>query len=394
MKKIYTQQEHKIPVEHIDKDALNVIAKLQEAGFIAYLVGGSVRDLILGITPKDFDVSTSAKPEEVRNLFRNCYLVGRRFRLAHVRFHNKIIEVSTFRAGDNDREDLIVRDNEYGTPEEDVLRRDFTINGLFYDPSNQTLIDYVNGYEDTIQKRLVTIGNSYVRFKQDPVRMIRLVKFQARFDFAVDQEAHLALLDCRQEILKSATARVLEELLRMLESGASYPFFSKMADLGLLTHLIPTFSAYCEIAKENESYEFLKEIDRSTKEGEIFDRHVLLSALVFPVFERHINLLYRSKGEAIHLGLIYNEALFIMEEYFSPYLILPKKMFAIIAFILTSQFRLVPLKPKPGKLKVPKTAEFILAIEFLKLRGQFNPVLQHRAQDWHKAWLQQKQDLR
>ncbi|HAB99553.1 MAG TPA: polynucleotide adenylyltransferase PcnB, partial [Parachlamydiales bacterium] len=162
--KIYTVDEHRILPEKIDSHAFYVIEKLRDAGHSAYLVGGGVRDLLLGQKPKDFDVSTSASPEEIKALFRNAILIGRRFRLAHIRFGQKIIEVATFRSGDTEAPDLIVRDNVWGSEEEDVLRRDFTINGLFYNPREQTVIDYVQGYPDLEQRILRTIGQPDLRF--------------------------------------------------------------------------------------------------------------------------------------------------------------------------------------------------------------------------------------
>ena len=146
---LYSPQAHHIDASLIDPDALEVIQKLQEHGHIAYLVGGGVRDLLSGATPKDFDVSTSARPEEVKKVFgRRCLLIGRRFRLAHIRFGKKVIEVATFRRRDSDEGELIVEDNAWGTPEEDALRRDFTLNGLFYNPLDETIIDYVGGVRD------------------------------------------------------------------------------------------------------------------------------------------------------------------------------------------------------------------------------------------------------
>ena len=188
--KIYHANEHDISITLIDPDAILILKKLKEAGFQAYLVGGSVRDLLVKKQPKDFDISTSARPEQIKQIFqRNCMLIGRRFRLAHIRFGHRIFEVSTFRAGENDS-DLIIHDNIWGTPEEDVLRRDFTMNGLFYDPTTHTVIDYVGGWHDIHNNLLKTIGEPSTRFKQDPVRMIRLLKFQSRFNF--DIEAHTA----------------------------------------------------------------------------------------------------------------------------------------------------------------------------------------------------------
>lgn len=222
--KVYTAEEHGIDPKNIDPNVFYIIEKLKKNGYSAYLVGGSVRDLLLKVKPKDFDISTSAEPQIIKQLFKNCILIGRRFRLAHIRFDKKIYEVSTFRKGDISAE-LILRDNEWGNEEEDVLRRDFTINGLFYDPENQVIKDYVGGVDDAKHGLLRTIGPAKVRFIQDPVRMIRLLKFQARFNFKIEDETVQALDLCKKEIIKSSQARILEELFRMLQSGSSMPFF-------------------------------------------------------------------------------------------------------------------------------------------------------------------------
>ncbi|MFZ4772807.1 MAG: polynucleotide adenylyltransferase PcnB [Chlamydiia bacterium] len=385
MKQVYTKETHQIPIEGVDPDALYVIKKLQAAGHTAYLVGGSVRDLLMGVTPKDYDVSTSARPEEIRGIFKNCYIIGRRFRLAHVRFQNNIIEVSTFRSGDPETEDLIIRDNEFGTPEEDALRRDFTINGLYYNPSDETVIDYVHGFDDARKKFLRAIGLPHVRFKQDPVRMIRLVKFQARFNLEVCPVAHAALLDCRAEILKSSPARVLEELLRMLESGSAYPFFKQLSDVGLLQHLIPTLSAYCEFAETNTVFALLTIADTMHKKSSHrLDRSVLLAAIVAPIFERHIQVLQNGSAP-FHLGRIEDEAYFIIEEVFSPFLEIPKRIVGTLAMILTSQFRMRPNPSKPVRVKIPRIADFHLAVEFLFLLSLHDPHLKAIYEPWKKA---------
>jgi poly(A) polymerase len=385
VKRIYTKENHNIPRESIDKDALYVIQKLQSHGHTAYLVGGSVRDLLMGVTPKDFDVSTSARPEEIRGIFKNCYIIGRRFRLAHVRFDDKIIEVSTFRSGDPEAEDLIIRDNEFGTPEEDALRRDFTINGLYYNPSDETIIDFVQGFDDAQNRFLRAIGTAHVRFKQDPVRMIRLVKFQARFDLNICPQAHLAMLDCRAEILKSSPARVLEELLRMLESGSAFSFFEKLSDVGLLQHLIPTLSAYCEIAETNIVFEFLKVVDRLHKrQAKKYDRSVLLALLVFPIFERHIHILEKT-SQKFHLGRIENEAYFIIEEFFSPFLEIPKRIVGTLAMVLTSQYRIRPQEGKPVRVKIPRIPDFDLAIDLLFIQSHLDESLKKIHETWKKA---------
>ena len=224
--KIYPEDAHHIKQDHVDRDALEVLFRLKQHGHTAYLVGGGVRDLLLKKIPKDFDISTSAKPEEIKQIFqRRCLLIGKRFRLAHVRCGNKVLEVSTFRTGDTEGSSLIVRDNIWGTPEEDVLRRDFTINALFYDPTTHTVLDYIGGYPDLQHKLLRTIGDPIARFKQDPVRMLRLLKFQARFGFSIDPKSERATHICKEEILKSAPARILEEIFKMLEVWPCHALF-------------------------------------------------------------------------------------------------------------------------------------------------------------------------
>ena len=242
---IYTRDEHSVRLDQVDEHALSAVLTLQDAGHTAYLVGGSVRDLLLKKKPKDFDISTSARPEEIKKLFqRQCLLIGRRFRLAHLRFGNKILEVSTFRAGDITSSSIILHDNRWGSEEEDVMRRDFTMNALFYEPRKQLILDYVGGVKDIEKRLLRTIGEAHLRFRQDPVRMIRLLKFQARFGFRCDEEAIQALDTCKHEIVKSAEARILEELLKMLESGRAEAFFSLLSDYGFINLLLPCFQHF------------------------------------------------------------------------------------------------------------------------------------------------------
>jgi poly(A) polymerase len=387
--KKYSSDEHGINLEAVDPDALSVIFKLQEAGYIAYLVGGSVRDLLLGQTPKDYDISTSAKPEEIKRLFRNSLLIGRRFRLAHIRFGKKIFEVSTFRSGDNELDELIVRDNEWGDPEEDVTRRDFTINGLFYNPSNETVIDYVEGYADIKQRCLRTIGQPYVRFKQDPVRMIRLLKFQARLGFEVHKETQVALLECRGEILKSSQARILEELLRMLESGAAEPFFRLMIDSGLLQLLLPAVASFLEKKEGSKILLFLHELDlKINRENSYFlDRSVPLSCLVFPLFQHHIHVRYLNREKIPHLGEVHRESLLITDEAFGPFFLIPRRARIMVSTILTAQYRLTPPDRKRGlKPRIPNDPDFNLALKFLELRSCVNPSLKGIWEEWQAVF--------
>ena len=374
--KIYTVDEHRIPPEKIDSHAFYVIEKLRQAGHGAYLVGGGVRDLLLGQRPKDFDVSTSASPEEIRALFRNALLIGRRFRLAHIRFGQKIIEVATFRAGDTEAPDLIVRDNVWGSEEQDVLRRDFTINGLFYDPEKQIVIDYVEGYQDIEKRMLRTIGQPDLRFIQDPVRMIRLIKFCARFHFEIDGPTHEALLNCKEHIINSSQARILEELLRMLESGSAKQFFHLLQEYGLLHLLLPGVSNYLKRDQHQVIMQLLDEIDSEVaKQDRPPDRAVLLSALIFPIFHAHLLKESEKTNQLPHLGQIAQEAETFIDGLFHPFFKLPRRTRGLMSFVLTCQYRFVPLDGRLRKPKVVQDSLFPLALHLFKIRCALEPDL-------------------
>lgn len=221
----------------IDSDALKVVRRLIQAGHDAFLVGGCVRDLYLGIKPKDFDVATSATPEQIRKIFRNSRIIGRRFRLVHVFFGSKVIETSTFRAAPPEQvegEDLMIRrDNEWGSIEEDARRRDFTVNGLFYDIQVGEIVDFVDGLHDLDARLIRSIGDPVVRFAEDPVRMIRAVKFAARLDFEIEDSAWAALLEVAPDLAKCSRARLLEEMYKLLRSGAAKRSFELMLETGI-----------------------------------------------------------------------------------------------------------------------------------------------------------------
>jgi poly(A) polymerase len=269
---IVPRAAHQISRRNIDPDALKVLYRLHENGYIAYLVGGSVRDLLLDRRPKDFDIGTSAHPHQVKKLFRNCWIIGRRFRLAHVKFGSKTIEVATFRrqlpAAEVDAEAtetseavvitddnrgnlaaapppdrLIYRDNTYGTPEEDAFRRDFTVNALFYDISNFSIIDYVGGLNDLDARLIRSIGEPDVRFLEDPVRMLRAVVLAARLEFAIEQPILDSIALRKHEIARSAPARLVEEYYKILRSGHSREAFKQLRTTGLLKVITPELEA-------------------------------------------------------------------------------------------------------------------------------------------------------
>lgn len=384
---MYSVDEHQIAPDQIDQHAHYVIQKLRQAGHKAYLVGGGVRDLLLNQRPKDFDISTSAKPEEIRALFRNAILIGRRFRLAHIRFGKKVIEVSTFRSGATEEAGLIVRDNEWGSEEQDVLRRDFTINGLFYDPESQEVIDYVDGYPDIAKRVLRAIGQPDVRFMQDPVRMIRLIKFCARFNFEIHRPTFEALLNCKGEILKSSSARIFEELLRMLESGASKSFFHLLNEYGLLKSLSPALSRFLGKA-DNLVYPLLSIIDDEIKKNrpQPIDRSLLLAVLVFPLFCEHLEEKSKQQEKPLHLGQIAEIAHRTIDQVFNPFFNIPRRMRGIMGFLMTAQYRFIPIDGRPVKRpRAPRDPLFPMALDLLRIRSVVQPELLPHYTLWTEA---------
>jgi poly(A) polymerase len=280
----------------VDPDAQKVVRRLTRHGFQAYLVGGGVRDLLLDRRPKDFDIATDARPEDVRRLFRNSRIIGRRFRLVHVLFGGgKVIEVATFRrspiidvdsldgAGDPDL--LIRSDNAFGEAHEDAVRRDFTINALFYDLDAGQILDWVGGMAD-IERRVVrTIGEPETRFREDPVRILRAIKFAARLDLGIDPEVYDAMVFTRASLARAARPRLFEEILRLLRGGGAHRSIWLAWELGILSVLLPELATFLDDDAGDGAaarvWRLLGEVDRRTIErGTPFDDIVLSTLLL------------------------------------------------------------------------------------------------------------------
>ena len=306
---------HDVPLDEakIDADAAKIVRRLERSGFQAYLVGGCVRDLLLGSRPKDFDIATSARPEDVRSLFRNCRIIGRRFRLAHVVFGSKIIEVATFRrspqteapvdpvdaeggGGDDEAElavdeDLLIRsDNVFGEAHEDALRRDFTINALFYDLDRRQVLDWCGGMGDIQRRTIHTIGDPTVRFREDPVRILRAVKFAARLDLGIAPDVYDAMVMNREELAKAARPRLSEEILRLLRGGAAHRSLWLLWEVGAMAMLLPELSTFLDDdeASPAASKRFWKRIDvldQRTKAGPVDDLVYWTTLLYEPMAE-------------------------------------------------------------------------------------------------------------
>ena len=292
-------QRHDAPLDEdaIDADAAKVVRRLERAGFQAYLVGGCVRDLLLSGRPKDFDVATSARPDDVRSLFRNCRIIGRRFRLAHVLFGGgKVVEVATFRrnpteADSDEDDDLLIRsDNVFGEAHEDALRRDFTINALFYDLDRRQVLDWCGGMPDIQRRTIRTIGEPSVRFREDPVRILRAVKFAARLDLGIDPNVYDAMVSMRAELARAARPRIFEEILRLMRMGASHRSMWLLWEIGAMAILMPELSAFLDDdeATDDGSIRFFAKmslIDQKTRESGALDDLVLMTALFYDPLE-------------------------------------------------------------------------------------------------------------
>ena len=291
--KIYTRSEHNISRSQISENALKVLYRLQKEGFDAYLVGGCVRDLLLGREPKDFDVVTNADPEQVRKVFRNCRLIGRRFRLAHVHFGREIIEVATFRgagAEQNDKQVLnnegrLLRDNVYGTIEEDVWRRDFTVNALYYNIKDFSVVDYVGGMADHKAGTLRLIGDLETRFREDPVRMLRAVRFAVKLGFKLDHDCEQSIHNEAQLLASIPSARLFDEALKLFLSGYALQAFEMLRHYGLFQVLFPATEN--SLAVEENGFprllliKALENSDNRIAEGKTVTAYFLLAAFLW-----------------------------------------------------------------------------------------------------------------
>jgi poly(A) polymerase len=289
--KVIPRAAHTVSRSEISRSALKVLYRLHKSGYQAFLVGGCVRDALLGLHPKDFDVATNATPEEVRALFDNCRLIGRRFRLAHVRFGRDIVEVATFRAAavheaddvEHDEEGRIIRDNVYGSIDEDVWRRDFTCNALYYNIADFSIWDYVGGVEDIERRRIELIGDAVKRLREDPVRMLRAVRFAAKLDFSIADDVAAGIRQHVGLLTNVPAARLFEEFLKLFEAGCAEKTFLLLRDFGLFAEMFPATEQ--EIEADPEFLDFvmaaLRNTDRRIAEGKSTNPMFLLGVFLW-----------------------------------------------------------------------------------------------------------------
>lgn len=390
---IRPRDQHCISRRDIDPDALKVLYRLVRRGYTAYLVGGGVRDLMLQRSPKDFDVSTDARPWDLKNLFRNCFLIGRRFRLAHIKYGDKVIETSTFRRppenqpdpDDPDAELIQHDDNTFGTPQEDALRRDFTINGLFYDVETFSVIDYVGGLDDLDRRLVRCIGDPDVRFREDPVRMVRAVRFASRLGFEIETETYEAILRHAPEIEKASAPRLLEEIYRLFAFGSAAPAFRLLRTCGLMEVMLPELHAYLDGVEDETDcplWTYLEGLDEGGLWIEEPTQPMQLAALFTPlILERCAVKGVGADGAALQRE---TEALFGP---FSERLRVPRRVVHRFLRIVTSYHRFNPeRKRRFSKTRFMAQEVFPEALSLFELIVQATGEGQDRLREWRDLY--------
>ncbi len=390
--RIIPRAEHGISRKNISNGALRVLYRLHESGYKAFLVGGAVRDLLLGGHPKDFDVATDATPEQTRTLFRNSRLIGRRFRLAHVVFGREIVEVATFRGigevGDSDRhvvDGRIVRDNVYGSIEEDAIRRDFTINALYYDIADFSVRDYVGGIEDLRQRRMHLIGDPAQRYREDPVRMLRAARLAAKLDFSLSAETEAPIAELAPLLADVAPARLFDESLKLFLAGHGLESLRRLHHLGLLGQLFPATAA--ALAGPNSArfgrllgYTFTSTDERIRNDMPVAPAFLFAAMLWEPV---------RTMAEALEAGgteagVAWTVAVDKVLHQQASRVAIPKRFTIAMEEIWSLQSRFEQ-RQKKRVMRLLAHPRFRAAFDFLVLRSHEEPELKEQVAWWTHA---------
>jgi poly(A) polymerase len=366
-------RDHRVFLEDVDPNALDVTDGLTQAGFQALLVGGCVRDLLLGATPKDFDVATNATPEEVRQIFRRSRLVGRRFRIAHVRYGRNLIEVSTFRRAQGADEDerrhseegLILRDNVYGTLEEDAFRRDFTINALYYDPETEEVLDFVGGLTDLGNADLKFIGEPQVRLREDPVRVLRAVRFQAKLNFKLDPEIAIHFGEAAEHLAAIPPARLFDEISKILMSGYAAAAWSILAPTPMRAALFPNTPSDDEIV-----HLAMANTDARIAEDKPVTPGFLLAVLMWPDYVARTTALTAEKKPAEARMQAATQTLADQQQIIA----IPRRFSQFVRDVWGLQGRLESRAPRHID-RAAQHPRFRAAYDFLLLRGETGEVI-------------------
>lgn len=394
--RVIPREAHPISRRNISSAALKVLYGLRDAGYKGYLVGGAVRDLLAGRQPKDFDVATDATPEQVREVFRNCRLIGRRFRLAHVVYGREIIEVATFRAndddgsGDRETEDggRVVRDNVYGTIEDDAIRRDFTANALYYAIEDFSVRDYVGGYEDVLARRLKLIGDPETRYREDPVRMLRAVRLAAKLEFTIDDSAAAPMPALAPLISGAAPARLFDETLKLFLAGHGEASFLGLEAHQLLPALLPETA---EALRTNRSgmlrsmvLDGLRNTDKRIAEDKPVTPAFLYAVLLWPAYCRE---LARLQAQGLEPAVAQQRAADRVTLHQAQRIALPRRFSLPMQEIWMLQPRFA-LRQKKRVFRTLAHPRFRAAFDFLELRAKVAPELAADLVFWRDAQTQ------
>jgi len=370
------RQKVKFDKKLLDQDALKILKKLNNSGHEAYLVGGCIRDILLGHKPKDFDIATSATPEQIHKLFKRSRIIGRRFKLVHIMFSaRKFIEVATFRAGkvQTSNDGLVLRDNYYGTLKDDVFRRDFTVNGLYYDIKKSEVIDYVGGLDDLKALKIKMIGEPSERFEEDPVRMIRAVRFQAKLNANIESQLIEAIQTNSQLLAKIPPARLYEEVIKLFHNENSIEIFHELDRLGLLRHL---FSQ----TKENPFVDSsLINTSERIRNGNSVTPAFLFAVFLWSAVNKRFNQISKKNKSRIELMLQASEDVIKKQ---TQQVMMPRWLSSRVKDIWLMQYQLENYNPKKSKALI-RNPRFRMAYDFLVLRSEsIDKDLKAKAEYW------------
>ena len=385
--------EHGIVASDINRSALNVLSTLQQAGFHAYLVGGSVRDLLMQVAPKDFDIATNARPEQVKALFRNARLIGRRFRLVHVLFGREIIEVATFRRATKSRKGhfrtnqagMVVRDNSYGRLQDDVMRRDFTVNALYYDAKTQEVVDYVGGVEDLKQGRFRSIGDSDVRYREDPVRILRAIRLMTKLGLHPDEDVAQHMPKLASCLTHISSSRLYEELLKMLYRGKALENVHILKKYQVLSQLLPVTAKLWQAKGELSPLSILalENTDARIRQGKSINPAFLLSVLLWETLLQHEQV-FREQG--LRAAMAFRMAMDAVLETQCQATSIPKRITSMMREIWRMQFPLQHHRKRQAMVLLGQK-RFRAAYDFMLLRAESGEAVQESA-DWWTAFQQ------
>ncbi|MEZ8826566.1 polynucleotide adenylyltransferase PcnB [Vibrio amylolyticus] len=401
---VLTREEHNISRKQISDNALKVLYRLNGAGFEAYLVGGGVRDLLLGLGPKDFDIATNATPEQIKHLFRNCRLIGRRFRLAHIMFGRDIIEVATFRGHHQEPsknisaqsdEGMLLRDNVYGTIDEDAERRDFSINAMYYNISDYSIHDYAGGVEDLEDKLIRLIGDPEVRYREDPVRMLRAIRFAAKLDFDIEEDTAEPIEELATLLQGIPSARLYEESLKLLQSGYGLETYHLMREYNLFQQMFPAIAEHFTEDYDSQTEQMLDLVFDSTdlrlEEGKRINPAFMFAAMLwYPLNSVAEQLM--SERKMGHYDAIMEASNIVLDAQVKT-IAIPRRHTATIREIWQLQLRL-PRRNGKRAFRLMELNKFRAGFDFLEMRGEVEGGETKQLADWWNTFQNAGRNMR